>query len=215
VQEAGLPVVALHAPYRPGRDLSLLDEEQRAGAVQRAEEALALGRRLGAGLVVLHASEEPIPEEQRPQRRERARRSLEHLQEEARCLDLRLAVETMPPEWIPARLEEVLELMEGLDPEVVGCCLDTNHSNLNGKLDEFASALGRRLWHVHLSDNDGRQQRHWMPTRGVIDWGAFLEALDKIEYSGLLVYELDPHPDGPERGLREIEENFAQLKKLL
>jgi len=51
---------SLHAPYRPGRDLSLLDGDARQEALARTAEALALARRLGACQVVVHASQEPI-----------------------------------------------------------------------------------------------------------------------------------------------------------
>ena len=105
-------------------------------------------------------------------------------------------------------------MVEGLDPEVVGFCLDTNHANLTGELADIVRALGSRIWNVHLSDNDGLRQKHWMPLKGVIDWEAFLAALPEIDYRGPLHYELDPHPAGPEQGLNEIRENFRQLVAL-
>jgi len=143
-----------------------------------------------------------------------ARRSLVALQEIARQQSLRLLVETMPPAWIPADLDEAFALVEGLDDEWVGFCLDTNHANLKGDLVEIVRALGQRLWSVHLSDNDGIDQRHWLPLRGVIDWRAVLAALDEIAYAAPLFYELDPHPEGPERGVAAIAANFAQLLAL-
>lgn len=144
---------SLHAPYRPGAaDLSLLDGDAR-------QEALA--RRLGARQVVVHASQEPIVPGARDARLQAARRSLIALQEIARQQSLRLLVETMPPAWIPADLDEAFALIEGLDGEWVGFCLDTNHANLKGDLVEIVRVLGQRLWSVHLSDNDGIDQRHW------------------------------------------------------
>lgn len=205
---------SLHAPYRPGRDLSLLAEDARLKAVQHTAEALVMARRLGARQVVIHASQEPIAPGQRGARLAAARRSLAALQQTARRESLRLLVETMPPAWIPADLDEAFALVAGLDDEWVGFCLDTNHANLNGDLVEIVQVLGRRLWSVHLSDNDGVDQRHWLPLKGVIDWRAFLAALHEIAYAGPLFYELDPHPEGPERGLAEIAANFAQLLAL-
>lgn len=207
-------ITSLHAAYRPGRDMSVLDEDDRAAAVRRTTEALTLARKLGARQVVVHASQEPMGPGERGARLEAARRSLIALQDAARRASLRLLVETMPPAWIPADLDEAFALVEGLDESTVGFCLDTNHSNLQGDLGEIVRALGQRLWSVHLSDNDGVDQRHWLPMAGGIDWRAFLSALDEVSYAGPLFYELDPHPDGPERGLAEIEANFGRLLAL-
>ena len=91
---------------------------------------------------------------------------------------------------------------------------DTSHANLKGDLVEIVRVLGQRLWSVHLSDNDGIDQRHWLPLRGAIDWRALLAVLDEIAHAGPLFYELDPHPEGPERGVAEIAASFAQLLAL-
>ena len=213
-EHARPPVCSAHAPYRPSRDLSAQDEPQRLAAVEHAREALTLASQLGARQLVIHASEDPILPGTRPGRLGQARASLGELVPEARALNLRLALETMPPEWLPASVREAFELVEGLDPRVIGFCLDTNHSNLTEDLPSMVLAMESRLLNVHLSDNDAVKQRHWMPLKGVIDWGALLGALDAVSYRGPLHYELDPHPSGPERGLQEISGNFQQLLAL-
>ena len=215
VQDAHPPVFSLHAPYRPYRDLSFLDEEIRLAAVRYAEEALELASLLGAKVVVIHGSQGTILPGTRSDRRAQARRSLSDLIPKANSLNLRLALEMMPPEWLPAGVDEALDMVKGLDPEVVGFCLDTNHANLTGDLSDIVHALAPRIWNVHLSDNDGLKQQHWMPFKGVIDWKALLEALADVNYTGPLHYELDPHPAGPEQGLREVEENFKRLLALV
>lgn len=215
VRNAQPPVFSLHAPYKPDRDVSLLDEERRLAAVGSTIEGLGLASRVGARLVVIHGSQDPIGGNERAARRVQARKSLARIVAEAQRLNLKLALEMMPPEWLPASVDEAFEMVHGLDPDVIGFCLDTNHANLTGDLPEIVHALGVRLWHVHLSDNDGLKQRHWMPFRGVIDWKAFLEALYEVKYCGPLMYELDPHPAGLEQGLREITENFDRLQALV
>jgi sugar phosphate isomerase/epimerase len=214
VGQGSLPVWSLHAPYRPHRDLSVLDEEQRQVAVHHAEAAFQLANRLGAQFVVIHGSQEPLASGERAARRAQARKSLAELVPQARHYQVRLALEMMPPEWLPAGVDEAFELVNGLDPAVIGFCLDTNHANLTGDLPVIVRALGTRIWNIHLSDNDGVKQRHWMPFQGVIDWQALLKALQAVHYVGPLHYELDPHPAGPERGLLEIARNFARLQAL-
>lgn len=208
------PVFSLHAPYKPDRGLSLLDEGARLAAVDRAEEALELASRLGARWVVIHGSQGLTSASNRADRRAQARKSLAGLVPTAKMLNLRLALEMMPPEWLPAGVAEAFDMVEGLDPEVVGFCLDTNHANLTGDLSEITRALGPRILTVHISDNDGLKQQHWMPFKGVINWEAFMVALDEVGYSGPLTYELDPHPAGPEQGLQEVQENYERLVAL-
>ena len=215
VRGAQPPVFSLHAPYRPDRDISHLDEERRLVAVDHAEAALGLASQLGAKVVVIHGSQDRISTDTRADRRAQARQSLADLVPKAQALNLRLALEMMPPEWLPAGVEEAFDMVEGLDPKVIGFCLDTNHANLTGDLSEIVQALGSRIWNVHLSDNDGFKQQHWIPFKGVIDWRAFLIALDEVNYKGPLHYELDPYPAGPEQGLQEIKENWEQLLALV
>lgn len=211
VRDAHPPVVSLHAPYEPDRDISVLDEKQRLTAVRNTEKTLELADRLGANIVVVHGSQYPIAVGEREARRKQAHKSLDSLVEKGRALNLRLALEMMPPEWLPAGTSEAFDMVEGLDPNVIGFCLDTNHANLTGDLSEIVHALGSRIWIMHLSDNDGLKQQHWMPFQGVIDWEAFMAALVAVNYAGPLHYELDPHPSGPEKGLQEIEANFQRL----
>jgi sugar phosphate isomerase/epimerase len=208
------PVFSVHAPYTPDRDLSALDQERRTAAVEHAKAALNLAHRLGARLMVIHASEDPIAAGTRADRLAQARASLAVLLPIARALNLRLAVEMMPPEWLPAGVNEAFDLVYGLDATGLGFCLDTNHANLTGDLTEIVRALGSRLWNVHVSDNDGKKQRHWMPLKGVIDWEALLAVLFEEDYTGPLHYELDVHPAGAEKGLEEICENFEHLVAL-
>jgi sugar phosphate isomerase/epimerase len=207
-------VWSLHAPYQPQRDLSVLDEERRQVAVQHAGAAFQLANRLGAQLVVIHGSQEPLASSERAARGAQVRKSLAELVPQAKRWQVRLALEMMPPEWLPAGVDEAFDIVKGLDPAVIGFCLDTNHANLTGDLSTIVRALGARIWNIHLSDNDGVKQRHWMPFQGVIDWPALIEALRAVNYVGPLHYELDPHPAGPERGLTEIAWNFERLQAL-
>jgi sugar phosphate isomerase/epimerase len=208
------PVSAIHAPFWPDHDFSVLDQKRREVALNHATAALELANRSGVNLVVIHGSEDPISAGTRGDRLAQAHQSLAELVPRAKALNVRLALEMMPPEWLPAGVDEALAMVEGLDPKVIGFCLDTNHANLTGDLSEIVHALGQRIWDVHLSDNDGRKQQHWMPFQGIIDWQGFLAALNKARYVGPLHYEVHPHPAGPERGLQEIKENFGRLLAL-
>lgn len=208
------PVFSIHAPYRPDRDISHLDEAVRAKAVAYTEEAIVLASNLRAGFVAIHGSQDPLEPNTRCQRLAQSQKSLLELVRIAGDSSVRLVLETMPPEWIPAGADEAAAMLDGLDPSVIGYCLDTNHANLTGDLVEIIYRFGERLWSIHLSDNDGVQQRHWMPLEGVIDFKSVMNALGDIGYRGPLIYELDPHPEGLAVGLAAIEQNYHRLMDL-
>lgn len=54
----------------------------------------------------------------------------------------------------------------------------------------LASAMGRRIATVHLSDYDSQKTRHLIPGEGTIDWAPLLLKLADLQYSGPLIIEL-------------------------
>jgi len=71
-------------------------------------------------------------------------------------------------------------------------CLDTGHAMLTGGGDpaKMVKTLGSRLKLLHIHDNDGKRDRHYVPYNGVVDWDAFVSALAEIGYNGILSLEI-------------------------
>lgn len=70
-------------------------------------------------------------------------------------------------------------------------CLDTGHSMMvSMKHDRVIQTLGHRLEALHLNDNDGINDSHWIPYDGVIDWDIVCESLKEIGYRNSLNFEL-------------------------
>jgi sugar phosphate isomerase/epimerase len=109
----------------------------------------------------------------------------------------------------------LLAIIGDLDPNGVGACLDVNHANLRENPADTVRWLGHRLLTLHISDNDGVDERHWMPGRGVINWLEFLGALEDSAYSGTLVYETTPVNGPGVNALNAVRENFAGLLEKL
>jgi sugar phosphate isomerase/epimerase len=63
----------------------------------------------------------------------------------------------------------------------LGVCLDIGHVNANSPMPaaDWVTALGPRIGHVHLSNNDGLADRHWPLDRGTLDVQAVMELLAK------------------------------------
>jgi sugar phosphate isomerase/epimerase len=69
--------------------------------------------------------------------------------------------------------------------------LDFGHANL-GRDDgaSFCKHLGKRIKHVHFSDNKGTEDDHMPLGTGNIDWGKAVSALKSIGYDGTITLEV-------------------------
>ena len=184
---------SVHLPYGRHLDLSQPDETLREAAVSQTEANLCAAAALGAPLAVVHPSAEPISDEHRAAHLDASRRSLTSLATIAADLDVRLAVECLPRTCLGHTAAELLSVVQHTDPTVVGVCIDVNHLNLReSDIRAAVNALGPRLLTLHCSENDGEDERHWLPgdPRGVIDWRAFTAGLRDVRYAGPFLYEL-------------------------
>ncbi|MBT3382031.1 MAG: sugar phosphate isomerase/epimerase [Lentisphaerae bacterium] len=213
---SGVRVATVHCPFGGGLDISCLDDAVCEIGRGVLVEAIALAEELGAPMVVVHASTEPITDAERPARLRRSRESLASVADRCGESGIRVAVELLPRTCLGNTVDELLALLEGLSEEVFGVCLDVNHL-----MDRFADLpnvvrrLGDRLITLHLSDYDGVDEKHWMPGEGVIDWRAFMLALQEIGYTGPFNYEAKPHGDTPAEKICDLEANFRMLTALL
>ncbi len=108
--------------------------------------------------------------------------------------DLRYALESHPYRWVCGAVS-LLRLMDYVGSPALGVNLDPSHMFPMGDLPHIAAyQLAGRVWHTHVSDNDGATNAHWRPGKGKIDWGAFLQALHETGYTGTLSIELEDVP---------------------
>ena len=71
-----------------------------------------------------------------------------------------------------------------------------------------STAWGRKLFHLHVSDNDGVTNVHWRPGMGKIDWRLMLQALKDIGYTGVISIELE------ERARHVARANFDGTRRV-
>jgi len=123
------------------------------------------------------------------------------------------------------RPEQVLWVFDRLESPNIGALVDSSHWGIIGyDLDDFFSALGDRLWHIHLRDSDGsdtadlKQKLELTPGDGVVDFKKFAEVLDKCKYKGDVSIEfeyrdmtLDAIEQEYDRGLEYLKNNGWEL----
>jgi len=202
---------SIHAPFSNEVDISRLDNGGQEFALQEIGKAIAAAEKLGADIVVLHGSAEPIEAGERTQRIAQSKSSLSILGERAQEAGVRLALEMLPRTCLGNTTDELQVLLADVPPEQAGVCLDANHLANPSELPATVKQLGKRIITLHISDYDGIDERHWMPFSGVVDWGAFANALRDIQYSGGFIYEATLEGDTMEERLENVFDNFQRI----
>lgn len=207
-----------HTDWSPALDISVADRPPRSAALEIIRNGIDILARLGGKVLVFHPSQPPMATGDVSDRLAAARETIIELTDHARRRGVRLAPEIMAPPCVPNMSEQAVTLLAGTDPAWVGICFDVNHGNLSADPARAIRALGSRIIHYHISDNDGVAERHWMPFEGVIDWPGVMAAIRETGYAGALNYEVGmaPFDDDAtlERTLRERRVVFDRLMAL-
>ena len=190
LMESNILINSVHAPFGNEVDISRCDNGGQEYAIAAIAQSIEMAQQLGAGILVVHASAEPIKQTERKRRLAQSSKGLATLVNMVEPLGIRLAVELLPRTCLGNTAEELMQLVEQHPRKQVGICLDTNHLADASKLPEYVAMLQHRLITTHISDYDGIDEKHWMPFSGVIDWGAFADALRRISYRGAFIYEV-------------------------
>ena len=176
-----------HLPFGP-LDIANPEEYTHQYAVGLQAEYIKRAGELGAKIVVIHPSFEPIPPEARKEWMSTAKASLAQLAAIADAWGVTLAVENLPRTCLGNCSADMKELLSA-DPRL-RVCFDTNHL-LDERNADFVRELGDKIITTHVSDYDFRNERHWMPGEGKVDWGELVTALEEVGYDGPFLYEVD------------------------
>jgi sugar phosphate isomerase/epimerase len=186
IDSAGLVVWSVHLPYSRTLDISLTNDEARNRNLTFQLRMVELCAMFRPARLVQHPSSEPIADSLRDERIAHASRSIAVLKEAADKIGAQLCVENLPRTCLGNTPEELLRIMGNIPG--VGICFDVNHL-LKCTHEHFFELAGHKIATIHLSDYDGTDERHWLPTQGNIRWGAIVRQLDAIGYDGVFMYE--------------------------
>ncbi|MEF3305034.1 sugar phosphate isomerase/epimerase family protein [Paenibacillus sp. GYB003] len=186
-RELGIELWSLHIPFGTEWDPSSPDAAVRERVVSQVRAVLSSADAWNIRTAVIHPSWEPVPAEERSRRLEFARQTLGVLSREAAELGVKLAAECLPRTCLGRSADEMDYLLAD-NPEL-GVCCDVNHL-FQEPPQQFIERLGGRIVTTHISDNDGTDEKHWMPGEGIIAWDEVIEALAKTGYRGPIVHEV-------------------------
>lgn len=193
LDKVGLKVWSCHLPYGKCKyhnyDISVISDSLRQDAIAQDLRMLELSKLFAPHRIVLHPSAEPIPDEEREQRLANSRQSIGIIAEAVKKTGTILCVEVLPRTCIGNTADEMAYLI-GDYPDVM-CTFDLNHL-LGDTHEHFFEVMGSRIRHIHASDYDRVNERHWIPYTegGVVDWPSIIRNLRKVGYDGVFMFEV-------------------------
>jgi sugar phosphate isomerase/epimerase len=195
LHELDLSVCSMHLPCT-GIRIDSPDKWVNKTSIHLLKCALESCSYLGGKIAVMHPSsrESAFDEETFERYRTDLEGSIEELVCYAKELSIRLALENVPSSGnrrFGSSMGDLKGLVEEINDPCLGLCLDTSHCLLN-RLD-LSSEVKRCAGHlltIHASDGDCHGDRHWVPTKGTLDWDRFLADLRSISYQGVFMLEV-------------------------
>ena len=196
-------VWSFHLPYGQtvpslgNMDISHPDPDIRQNTIDVIRFSLDRLVALNARYLVVHPSVGTVEDDERKERLALCQESLGECLKSLRevqsknphAAPLRIAIENLPPRGLGMDSTELIGLLASLNSPEFGICMDVNHANLREDLIEATRRYGTRIVTTHISDNDGINEKHWLPGTGVIPWKQWLAALVATGYNGPLIYE--------------------------
>ena len=192
IEEIGLEISQTHGPWRyPPHDAT---PEERAERFEKMSKAIWGTAILGCKNFVIHPII-PFTTDDAPRANETWEMNLEffgRLCEIARQHEVVICFENMPwSKFSLASPEAIARFVKQINSPWFKVCLDTGHClTLGIQPADGVRQIGKELLQVlHVHDNNGLNDFHWLPYNGIGDWAAFTKALQEIGFDGTLSLE--------------------------
>ncbi len=123
----------------------------------------------------------------------------------------KLCVEPRVGEMI-ANTDSALRLLDHVNSDNLGIVLDTGHLHAQKEILPLSvEKLGKKIYYLHVSDNDGKVNEHLGLGKGNIDWEGVFLALKKHGFNGYVGLDIGNVDDLD----REVMESKRFLEELL
>ena len=126
-------------------------------------------------------------------------------------MGIQIAMENLTPNRLVETSAEALEIVEAVGDNI-GICFDVNHLFAE-PIRDFIRNAGKCIITMHVTDNDGIAERHWIPGEGVIDWQELFAELEKINYDSTMIAELGQVLSGFPDSVPKLVEAWEKLHK--
>jgi sugar phosphate isomerase/epimerase len=207
-KELDLKIENIHVPYTDANRLWATDHNVHKSYLPRYLRYIDFSSKHGIPTIVMHISSGYLVEQPNGFGIDTLRR----LSTYALRAGVSIAIENT------RNVSLVVALLEGIDNKNLGLCYDTSHGWLyEGAEFYLLKKYPYRLKCLHISDNDGLEDRHWNINEGVIDWNAFAQSVPIGSECQTLSLEVYPRNGNvhEEDFLREAYTRACNLRDLL
>ncbi len=179
-------------------NISAFHQGIRREAIKETKKHIDLAQRIGIDRVVIHPgcflAMPKIYSLMRKQIKEIAKRSIFEIFDYCKTKNIQLSVENLPRN---EPLFQKPEAFEVFGKRGIGICLDTVHSFVsNVNPVDFIKKFGKRIKEVHLTDGVYKYPlSHYPLGSGEVDLPSVLNELEKINYQGPVILEVNSKKD--------------------
>lgn len=137
----------------------------------------------------------------------------------AKSCDVTICLENMPMRNFPlANPTQILKFVKSINDDHFKICLDTGHAAVfpGSSVGDAVRELGEEIKVLHVHDNMGDRDSHLYPTKGIIDWVDFINALKVINFNGVFSLETEPSTELDDKDYESANiELYSIAKKLV
>jgi len=188
----GKRIWSVHAPFGKGSNLSALDGEERAKALETNQKLLQKVGMAGVEIVVVHPGVAEDNQENLKTMSSLIVESLAELVIAAEQEGVKLALENMLPKHPGSDGEELLNMVKQIDSPWLGVCFDSGHAHVAGDMRKHFETLKDSIITFHIQDNDGTRDMHLQPGYGTTNWRDFADVLNTMNFTDPIVIEAAP-----------------------
>ena len=207
-EDAEVEIFQAHGPWRwPPMDATPEERAERFEKMARSIEGTAI---VGCRNFVIHPIM-PFGDYQDPEPETFYKMNFEFMNrlcDVADRFNVTVCLENMPmPRISLATPKQILDFVKDVNRDSFKVCLDTGHCAVCGVDPAEAVRMTGKdyLAVLHVHDNDGRGDLHWLPGFGVINWKEFGKALLDIGYNGSFSLETRVPGNVPESARESME----------
>jgi len=213
LDQHGMTLDSIHAPFPEGDRLFDLDEAKRQESIRQCKIAVEAAAELDGPIVVVHLIQPyDIPHgDSRDRMLTLGKESLRKLVDHAAERKVKLALENGQRRDYDEVLEDCLAEFPAA---TVGFCYDSGHENVQGTCFRMLEKNADRLLTLHIHDNRGTDT-HELPYEGTIPWDTFRPLFHRLDYRGNLPLEV-VSKGSPIRDLKAfLAEAYKRTQRLL
>ncbi|MFQ6040478.1 MAG: sugar phosphate isomerase/epimerase family protein, partial [Candidatus Poribacteria bacterium] len=190
--DSGKRIWSVHAPFGKGSNLSAIDDEERAKALEMDQKLLQKVGMAGVEALVIHPGVAEDNEENLRTMSSLIVESLSELVVAAEQEGVKLALENMLPKHPGSDGEELLNMVKQIDSPWLGVCFDSGHAHVAGDMRKHFETLKDSIITFHIQDNDSTRDMHLQPGYGTTNWRDFADVLNTMNFTDPIVIEAAP-----------------------